>query len=147
MKKVRVIHFWIGVIVSIFLLIESTTGIIMYFDKGGDRPDFSMNNQFPSGQMNGSQQSNNQSGGENSSIQNGQSNENFQPSFQNGNPNFDNRREQSAFSVKSLHTGIIGLISGIGLFILTGTGLILSWILWRNKRKNKKRKDKVAMAI
>lgn len=139
MKKVRVVHFWIGVIVSIFLLIESTTGIIMYFDKGGDRPEFLMNS--------GSQQSNNQSGGENSSIQNGQSNENFQPSFQNGNPNFDNRREQSAFSVKSLHSGIIGLISGIGLFILTGTGLILSWILWRNKRKNKKRKDKVAMAI
>ncbi|WP_142329286.1 PepSY domain-containing protein [Bacillus sp. AFS088145] len=36
MKKVRIVHFWIGVIVSVFLLIESTTGIILYFNKGGE---------------------------------------------------------------------------------------------------------------
>jgi hypothetical protein len=143
MKKVRAIHFWIGVIVSIFLLIESTTGIIMYFNKGDERPKFSMQGQLPSGQINGNQQSNIQNGDQSSTIQNGQNGENFQPPFQ----DFENGREQSAFSVKSLHTGIIGLISGIGLFILTGTGLILSWILWSNKRKIKKRKEKVAMAI
>jgi flagellar biosynthesis component FlhA len=71
-----------------------------------------------------------------------------QPSFQNGAPNFgENKPSQSAFSVKSLHTGMIGLISGIGIFILTVTGLALSLILWANKRKAKKRKQKVAMAV
>ncbi|PEJ56645.1 hypothetical protein CN692_16690 [Bacillus sp. AFS002410] len=143
MKKVRAIHFWIGVIVSVFLLIESTTGIILYFNKGGEeRSRFSMQDgQFPSGsQFNGNQQSNSQNG-DNTTSQNGQTGNNTQ--F----PNFQNRPEQSAFSVKSLHTGIIGLISGIGLFILTGTGLTLSWILWRNKRKTKKRREKVSMAI
>ncbi|PGS47461.1 PepSY domain-containing protein [Bacillus sp. AFS041924] len=146
MHKVRVIHFWIGVIVSVFLLIESTTGIILYFNKGGeDRGKFSMQGQFPSGgQFNGNQQSNSQiSSDQNNTLQNEQNGENTQASF----PNFENRPEQSAFSVKSLHTGIIGLISGIGLFILTGTGLALSWILWNNKRKMKKRKEKVSMAV
>ena len=47
MKKIRKVHFWIGVIVSIFLFIESTTGIIMYFNKGADRSGFSMQVQFP----------------------------------------------------------------------------------------------------
>ncbi|KQL38020.1 hypothetical protein AN960_13730 [Bacillus sp. FJAT-25509] len=143
MKKVRVVHFWIGVIVSVFLLIESTTGIILYFNKGGEEKGrFSMQGQFPSGgQFNGNQQS--QNSDQNTTQQNGQSGDNTQTPFQ----NFGKRPEQSAFSVKSLHTGIIGLISGIGLFILTGTGLALSWILWSNKRKMRKRKEKVSMAI
>ncbi|PGL67248.1 PepSY domain-containing protein [Bacillus sp. AFS055030] len=142
MKKVRVVHFWIGVIVSVFLLIESATGIILYFNKGEEEKGrFPMQNQLPSGsQFNGEEHS--QNSVQNNPLQNGQSDANFQTPFQ----NFGKRPEHSAFSAKSLHTGIIGLISGIGLFILTGTGLALSWILWSNKRKIKKRKEKVSTA-
>ncbi|WP_430509606.1 hypothetical protein [Gottfriedia solisilvae] len=147
MKKVRIVHFWIGVIVSVFLLIESVTGIVLYFNKGHEKPKFSM--QTP-GQLNGSFNSTNQNGqangSTNSNNQTSQDNQNNQILFPNGGPNFG-EREQSSFSVKSLHTGIIGLISGIGLFILTGTGLALSWILWNTKRKAKKKKQKVSMAV
>ncbi len=139
MKKIRKVHFWIGVIVSIFLFIESTTGIIMYFNKGEERPVFSMQGQFPGTQNNDSQQPNSQSGS--------QLNENSSTSIANA-PNFgQSPPDQSSFSVKSLHTGIIGLISGIGLFILTGTGLILSYIIWRNKRKSKTKSKKIFATI
>ncbi|WP_088042932.1 PepSY domain-containing protein [Bacillus sp. EAC] len=151
MKKVRIIHFWIGVIVSLFLLIESTTGIILYFDKGGERPNITMQGQFPSDQMGENKQSDFQNeqtnGNGNNTTSNGQGTDNQQLPFQNGAPNFgENKVQQSAFSVKNLHTGIIGLISGIGLFILTGTGLVLSWFIWKNKRKSKMKNRKVTMA-
>jgi len=139
MKKIRKVHFWIGVIVSIFLLIESTTGIIMYFNKGEDRPGFSMQGQFPGTQDNNSQQPSNQLGN--------QLNDSSSTGIENG-PNFGQTPpDQSAFSVKTLHTGMIGLISGIGIFILTGTGLILSFIIWRNKRKSKTQIRKLSAAI
>ena len=147
MKKVRIVHFWIGVIVSVFLLIESVTGIVLYFNKGHEEPKFSMQNP---GQLNGSSNSTNQNGQVNGSVnsnnQTSQDSQNNQISFPNGGPNFG-ERNQSAFSVKSLHTGMIGLISGVGLFSLTGTGLALSWILWNTKRKAKKKKHKISMAV
>ncbi|MEH6937868.1 hypothetical protein V7056_08400 [Bacillus sp. JJ664] len=147
MRKVRVVHFWIGVIVSVFLLIESVTGIVLYFNKGHEEPKFPMQN--PS-QLNASSNSTNQNGqangSANSNNQTSQDNQNNQIPFPNGGPNIG-ELYQSAFSIKSLHTGMIGLISGIGLFILTGTGLALSWILWNTKRKAKKKKQKVSMAV
>jgi uncharacterized iron-regulated membrane protein len=62
MKKIRIVHFWIGVIVSVYLLIQSTTGIILYFHTVEEKQRFSMQGQLPTGQINGNQQSNLQNG-------------------------------------------------------------------------------------
>lgn len=102
MKKIKKVHFWIGVIVSIFLFIESTTGIIMYFNKGAYRSGFSIQGQFPGTQDNNSQQQISQLGN--------QLNDSSSTSKENV-PNLGQTPPaQSAFSVKSLHTGMIGLI-------------------------------------
>ncbi|MET3196329.1 hypothetical protein [Bacillus sp. OAE603] len=42
MKKIRIVHFGLGVIVSVFLLTKSVTGIVLYFNKGHEEPKFSM---------------------------------------------------------------------------------------------------------
>jgi hypothetical protein len=42
-------------------------------------------------------------------------------------------------TIRQLHSGIIGLIAGIGMLLLTGTGLVMAIILGQAKRKHKKR--------
>lgn len=38
MKKVRKIHFWIGIVAMVFLLIQSVTGLILYFSTDEPQP-------------------------------------------------------------------------------------------------------------
>jgi hypothetical protein len=153
MKKVRRVHFWIGVIASIFLFIESLSGIIMYFggDNGGGHMGsraFQMQGQKnPNWQAsaNGSGNSTNSNVNQgSSSISQGGFSGNRKGGFQNGQfriGNFGPQGGANSFSqtVRQLHSGIIGLIAGIGMLLLTGTGLVMAIILGQAKRKHKKR--------
>ncbi|MWV42920.1 hypothetical protein GRF59_04705 [Paenibacillus sp. HJL G12] len=152
MKRIRKIHMWIGIIATVFLLIESTTGIIMYLDQGDRRTGMERNFRM----IGNSQAFANQK----STLQNGQQNDASGQStdrgFGNGNSGgsgmnrfngagaFPDRAGGSSFSskVRSLHEGIVGLISGIGMFLLTGTGIIMSFIIWGANRKKRKRDNR-----
>jgi hypothetical protein len=156
MKKVRRVHFWIGVIASIFLFIESLSGIIMYFggDNGGGHmgarafqmqgrtnPNWQASANGSGNSTNSNVSQNNQGGSSNSQ---GGFSGNRQRGFQNGQfrrGNFGPQGGASSFSqaIRQLHSGIIGLIAGIGMLLLTGTGLVMAIILGRAKRKQQKR--------
>jgi uncharacterized iron-regulated membrane protein len=148
-KKTRTAHFWIGLIASLFLFIESGTGIIMYFNGnkhegragGFNQSRFSMNAQNESGaNTSGQNGSGANSGNETGTFAAPPNTNQFQGDFPG--------RESSGFgsmqrTVRELHTGFIGLISSIATLILTGTGLFLSVRILIAKRKTKN-KSKIA---
>lgn len=161
MKKIRQIHFWVGIITAAFLFVQSITGIVLYFqqkggDKGGQPMAMQQSNSQNAGSSNSSSKNtNNSSTSSNTNTNNSSASSNSNtmqaPSFngsggpQNGNfPNGGMMQRQAGGAgslemlVKSLHSGIIGLIAGIGMLILTGTGLWTSWLIARAKRKRKR---------
>ncbi|MGE6258128.1 PepSY domain-containing protein [Heyndrickxia sporothermodurans] len=142
MRKIRRLHFWIGVIISIFLLFESISGIYLYFQEQGRE-----GRQFPpQGQMGAisQQQGMNPPDGSNT-VQNGS--ENFgnrqAEGFNQGNNriNMDRNSNSLGMNLRKLHSGIIGLMAGIGMLILTATGLVLSVIIGRANRKRRKKES------
>lgn len=139
MKKVRRLHFWVGIIVSIFLLIESVTGIYLYFQEQGRGE-----RQFPpqQGMMNEQQESTTEG---NTAAQNGSTTVPNKP-FRQGNGEFGENRSINSLSmnIRSLHNGIVGLIAAIGMLILSITGIILAIII---ARANKKRKQKTVPSV
>lgn len=160
MRSVRKIHYWIGIIATVFLLIESATGIIMYFQEGGKRSGIERPggmNAFggnTSGQ-NGSAIAQGSGAGASASAA-GSSDKSGSDSGQadsgsgtvtlnGGSPSSDRmgdfRRPEGSgslgMSVRSLHQGIVGLISGVAMFVLTGTGVAMSLMIWRAGRKKK----------
>ncbi|MED5018580.1 PepSY-associated TM helix domain-containing protein [Paenibacillus chibensis] len=164
MRKIRKIHMWIGIIATVFLLIESVTGIIMYFDHGDrrvgtERAAFRMNGSMPafanssSNQQNGQSSSGGQADANAQNSQNNQSGQNGQNSSGagrfgangmnrfNGSGQFPGKESGGSFSmnVRSLHEGVVGLISGIGMLLLTGTGIVMSFIIWGANRRRGKR--------
>ncbi|WP_027410502.1 PepSY-associated TM helix domain-containing protein [Anoxybacteroides tepidamans] len=131
MKLMRKIHFWIGIIATIFLFIQSITGIVLYFNERerGERIEniegngnFS-NQTFPFNRQNGNSTS--------------PSNEEQFPQ------GFPSRREGGMSTLQrtihELHAGPIGLISSIGILVLTGTGLAMSCQMLIVKRRARKR--------
>ncbi|RLQ96204.1 PepSY-associated TM helix domain-containing protein [Falsibacillus albus] len=141
-KNVRKIHFWIGIIASLFLFIESLTGIVMYFNgedhgprmqgaAGFQRPNFQL------GSTDGSGSANIFSQGGQTFDDGPRGNARFQ--------GFNGNRGGSSLqgTVRSLHTGIIGLIASIGMLLMTGTGLWISGQIFWTRRKNKNRKDRL----
>lgn len=132
MRRIRALHFWIGVIASLFLFIESITGLIMYVT-GEERGKDGRMEQFHA--VNTQQMATD-------SQQNGQSGPPAAGEMNGGFPN--NGREGHSLQrvVRELHTGPIGLVSSIGMIIMTGTGLAISiHILLRKRRKARLRKS------
>ncbi|MCP1122297.1 PepSY domain-containing protein [Bacillus sp. 3103sda1] len=142
MKRMRKLHFWIGLIASVFIFIQSATGIYMYFSGKG-----------PGERIEGAANFRERSFGRNDdtgNVQNGQD-------IQAGNSDFNQRgaatngqffqdRNNGGLNslsklVKELHTGVIGLIGAIAMLILTGTGLCISFVMLRAKWRVKRQKD------
>ncbi|MGE8203832.1 PepSY-associated TM helix domain-containing protein [Heyndrickxia sp. NPDC080065] len=143
MKKIRQFHFWIGVILSIFLLIESVSGIYLYFQEQGRGE-----RQFPSPPQSGfiNQQGSSSNG---SNTESSGTEQNGMPAFPNGQADgFDRAnmmKGQNSFgmTLRSLHSGVVGLIAGIGMLLLTASGLILSFIIARANRKRRKKSTEI----
>ncbi|GIP27496.1 hypothetical protein J23TS9_26260 [Paenibacillus sp. J23TS9] len=155
MKKVRKIHYWIGIIATVFLLIESATGMIMYFEEGGKRSGIERSggmNTFRNfngsgGIEQGTSNATSPSAGTDSGTSSGQAKGSMGTSYQGGfaasgrSGEFQRPGDSGSLgiSVRSLHQGVIGLISGLAMFILTGTGVAMSLMIWRSNRKKKNR--------
>ncbi|EZP78580.1 pepSY-associated TM helix domain-containing protein [Parageobacillus genomosp. 1] len=133
MKTIRKIHFWIGLLASLFLFIESLTGLIMYVN-GEER-----------GRIEGLRNFNRMNGQpflEDS--QNG--NRSIPPAIGQRNRDFlDRGRGINSWQrmVRELHTGPVGLVSSIGMLIMTGTGLAISFHLLLTRRKINRQKRPV----
>ncbi|WP_242225150.1 PepSY domain-containing protein [Bacillus cereus group sp. BfR-BA-01380] len=134
MKKMRTFHFWIGLISSLFIFIESATGIYMYFsEKGhGERVEGTANFRERGFVRNGQEI---QQGNSDFNQRSGAQNRQFFQERNNGGANSLSR------VVRELHTGIIGLIGSIAMLILTGTGLCISFVMLRAKWRAKRQKD------
>ncbi|MBS4173999.1 PepSY domain-containing protein [Bacillus sp. FJAT-49736] len=140
MRKTRKIHYWIGIIASVFLFIESVSGIYLYFQEKGRENTFSDRQAFFQQQRSNIQHQ--RGANSNSSEQNNRSSfSGQQPPFNRGEMNFNRQGNMNSFgmTLRQLHSGIIGLIAGIGMLIMTGTGLVLSVIIARANRKRKTR--------
>jgi uncharacterized iron-regulated membrane protein len=131
MKTMRKVHFWIGVIASLFLFIESLTGMVMYFnghERGeriesiGESTDFN-NQKFLVNPQNGN-------------VVALSDMEQFREGFLNGQGGEIHSLQRI---IRELHTGPIGLISSIGTLVLTGTGLAISFQMLMMKRRARKR--------
>ncbi|HDX9589712.1 TPA: hypothetical protein ROX98_002721 [Bacillus pseudomycoides] len=133
MKRMRKLHFWIGLIASLFIFIESATGIYMYFsEKGhGGRVEGNANFRERGFDRNGS-------AGNGQGTQQGNFNQENRPFIQKGNNAGAN--SLSRF-IRELHTGIIGLIGSITMLILTGTGLCISFVMLRARWRAKHQED------
>ncbi|WKB36811.1 PepSY-associated TM helix domain-containing protein [Terrilactibacillus sp. S3-3] len=136
MRKVKRIHFfWIGVITSIFLLIESITGIYMYFQETGEKHTVAKSSFSQSGNQSASGGSSAQSSSQPPAFN--QSGSGSPPSGGNFQGGGDRGGSSFGGTMRSLHSGIIGLIAGFGMLILTVTGLAMSAIIWKANRKKK----------
>ncbi|GIN84945.1 hypothetical protein J6TS2_13310 [Heyndrickxia sporothermodurans] len=147
MRKIRRLHFWIGVIISIFLLFESISGIYLYFQEQERE-----GRQFPPQEQMGAisqQQGMNPPDGSNADQNDPKNFGNRQAEgFNQGNNRINMERNSNSLgmNLRKLHSGIIGLIAGIGMVILTATGLVLSVIIGKANRKRRKSKH-AAMEI
>lgn len=139
MKRMRKLHFWIGLIASVFIFIQSATGIYMYFNEkghGGEAANFrergfGRNGAIGNGQNGQGMQAGNSDFNQRGAATNGQ----FFQDRNNGGLNSLSKL------VKELHTGVIGLIGAIVMLILTGTGLCISFVMLRAKWRAKRQKD------
>lgn len=133
MRKVRKIHFWIGIVAMVFLLIQSVTGLTLYFSK--DEPQLGGQ---PSGMQQGldpaSQGTEEAETTDESAAADENASQDESQVVQGKGPGMEDS------TVKNIHEGVIGFISGIGLLLMSVTGLILTIMLGLNKRKQKKRK-------
>lgn len=149
MKKTRNLHLWIGLICSIFILLQSVTGFLLLNERwfAGDREgrefpgqaiaqmqqppaDGAANGAAPDGAaVNGSAPDNEAPG---SSASNGQFRRDFQGRFPGG-PGGE-RDEGGLSFIKNLHKGRIGdtdislllNLTAVGMIVLTATGIVLS---------------------
>lgn len=148
MKTVRRIHFWIGIVAMVFLLIQSVTGLTLYFSaeepQGGRQPN-NMQQGWDPARQDSADATGTTDGAESAEVDRDgtQVEQEDKPGMGGGGPDGMQRPEgmpdMEDSTVKSLHKGIIGLISGIGLLLMSVTGLILSIMIGLNKRKQKKR--------
>ncbi|PKR83943.1 PepSY-associated TM helix domain-containing protein [Heyndrickxia camelliae] len=150
MRKTRKIHYWIGIISCIFLFIESVSGIYLFFQEKSRENSFG--NRQAMFQQNQANYENQQGAGSDSSDNNNSSSQNGQsfamgqqPPAKRGQMNF-NRQGQGGMNsigmtLRKLHSGIFGLIAGIGMLIMTGTGLVLAVIIGKANKKRKKKES------
>ncbi|WP_100489155.1 hypothetical protein [Sporolactobacillus pectinivorans] len=124
MQRINRINFWLGVIVSIGLLIESATGIYMYVQAGQQQRSLAQN------MPNGFSGVNNTSGGSSQSQFGGNGN------FQGGGQRF--RQFGSMRRTRNFQTTIYGLIANIVALILAVAGLIAAAIAGRTNAERKK---------
>lgn len=127
MQRVNRINFWLGVIVSIGLLIEAATGIYMYVQASQQQ---SQQRAFAQNMPNGFSGGNNTSGGSGQSQFGG--NGNFQGSVQ-GFRQFGGMRR-----TRSFQSTIYGLIANIVALILAIAGLVAAAIAGRASAERKK---------
>ncbi len=134
MKKMRKLHFWIGVIASVFVFVEALTGLYLFAAESGEhrgeRPAFVRQGDqagvAPAENISGDR------GGNEAAIYAGE-------------------REKGAQNhlmrlIRGIHSGVIGLISSIGLLLLTGTGIWMSVvILLAQRRQQKGLRESVAL--
>ncbi|WMT41633.1 PepSY-associated TM helix domain-containing protein [Paenibacillus sp. D2_2] len=142
MKKMRTLHLWIGLICSIFILLQSITGILLLNERlfmgdrvGGEPPDFVQMQQ---------QQSPDASGAERT---------NFRGGFPVG-PDGGEVGGGALGFIKNLHKGIIGgtnisvllNITAIGMIALTLTGIMLSIKTLRAQSKSRRKQRQAESA-
>jgi hypothetical protein len=130
MRRIRALHFWIGLIASLFLFIESLTGLIMYVN-GEERGKPDGTGKFHAAKT------------QQMAI-NSQSGQPSPPTARGVNGDFPNKGGDTHSLqrvVRELHTGPIGLVSSIGMLVLTGTGLAISIQILLRKRKARLRKS------
>ena len=164
MKKTRRAHVWIGLIASVFIFMESLTGLLLnepwlvgQSQLEGGRGNFQPG-QFNQGQFNQGTTNNGQAGGgfqgQNGVNGNGQNGQ-FQGRRRfggNGNvtPGMFGRQSQGILAtIRGLHEGRIGntdikwLIDlvALAMMALTGTGIYLSIKVLGAERKRKNRQD------
>lgn len=159
MKKTRKAHLWIGLICSIFIFMESITGLLMNepwligqsqtermgnFQPGqlpGTSSDSSQAPGQPQGQTSGQNQTNNQTQAQPGASTNGQ--------FP-GQGGLRGEKSQGSFMsiIRGLHEGRIGTtnikwlidLTAIAMIFLTGSGIYLSLkVLGVNKKRKKGR--------
>lgn len=144
MKRVRKIHFWIGIVAMVFLLIQSVTGLTLYFSTDEPQPNNMQQSWDPASQDTGTTDES-AAANENASQDESQAVQGKRPGMEDGGPDGMQRPEgmpeMKDSIVKSIHEGVIGLISGIGLLLMSVTGLILAIMMGLNKRKQMKRKN------
>lgn len=165
MKKTRKAHLWIGLICSIFILMESITGLVMnepwligqsQIDGRGDFQQARVNQggtSSVSSQVSGQNQGQNNS----QSLTKSQNQDNNQTMNQAGNsstglprgPGGDGGSSGSFMSIiKGLHEGRMGTmnikwitdLAALALIFLTSTGIYLSIKVLNADKKRKKRK-------
>lgn len=142
MKKTRTLHLWIGLICSIFILLQSITGILLLNEglfmgdrEGGEPPDFAQMLQ---------QQSPDAAGAERTD---------FRGRFPVGSDGGEGAGGALGF-IKNLHKGIIGgtnisvllNIAAIGMIALTLTGITLSIKTLRAQSKGRRKRRQAESA-
>lgn len=167
MKKTRKAHLWIGLICSIFILIESVTGLLMnepwligQTQMEGNRGNFQPG-QFnqgamqkgtatDSGQTTGQAQG--QTQGQNGAIANGQTGSNATSQFPGrlgtGGLGGEGGTGSITSIIRGLHEGKIGTTNvkwlvdlvAIAMIFLTGSGIFLSMKVLKADKKRKSRK-------
>lgn len=169
MKKTRKAHLWIGLICSIFILIESVTGLLMsepwligQTQMEGNRGNFQPG-QFNQGAMQkgtttdssqttGQTQGQTGANGQNGANANGQTGSNTTSQFP-GRPGAGGLGEEGGTGsitsiIRGLHEGKIGTtdvkwlvdLVALALIFLTGSGIFLSMKVLKADKKRKSRK-------
>jgi len=163
MKKTRKAHLWIGLICSIFILIESVTGLLMnepwligQTQVEGNRVNFQPG-QFNQGTMQkgtttNSSQTAGQTQGQNGANADGQTGSNATNQFP-GRPGIGGLGGEGSTGsitsiIRGLHEGKIGTTNvkwlvdlvAIAMIFLTGSGIFLSMKVLKADKKRKSRK-------
>ncbi|NHC40775.1 PepSY domain-containing protein [Bacillus sp. MM2020_1] len=162
MKKMRKAHLWIGLICSIFILIESVTGLLMnepwligQTQMEGNRGNFQpgqfnrgagQQGAFPSDQNQAAGQTQEQAPTTNGQSQ-GQPGQNAAGQF-GGRPGGEGGTSSITGIIRGLHEGKIGTTNvkwlvdlvAIAMIFLTGSGIYLSLKVLKADRKRKNRK-------
>lgn len=159
MKKTRNAHVWIGLIASLFILIESITGLLMNepwligqsSQVEGNRGDFQPG-QFNRGTAPEGTNPNASQGAEQTQGQNGTT---MQIPGDQGRLGGKNLSQGTIMStIRGLHEGMIGTTSvkwlidlvALALIFLTGSGIYLSLkVLLANKKKGKGNSERLVM--
>lgn len=173
MKKTRKAHLWIGLICSIFILIESITGLLMnepwligqtqmegnrgnfqpgQFNRGTGTQGGTTNSSQTTGQTQGQTPANGQT--QSQTGQTTTTNGQFQGRPGAGGPTGESGSTSITGIIKGLHAGRIGTtdvkwlvdLVALAMIFLTGSGIVLSLKILKadKKRKNRKNDGQVA---
>ncbi|WHY66423.1 PepSY-associated TM helix domain-containing protein [Neobacillus sp. SuZ13] len=163
MKKTRKAHLWIGLICSIFILIESVTGLLMNEpwligqtqmegNKGNFQPGQFNREAMPQGTTSNSGQTQGQAQAQTGTTANGQTGQTGQaavPTQFPGRPGAGGEGGTTSITgiIRGLHEGKIGTTNvkwlvdlvAIALIFLTGSGIYLSMKVLKADKKRRKR--------